>query len=310
MNDILNRLNADYHAMLKLLPRLGLALLMFVIGILISGWITSLIRKKISEKSHDSLMSGFLAKAIKMIFIVIVFLLTLNIAGLSNIAGGILGIAGASAVVVGFAFKDIAENFLAGIILAFNRPFHIDDTVQIESVLGKIKAMEFRYTKITTFDGRNVYIPNSDVLTKPVYNYTEDGFFRTDFILGIAYENDTNQAKNLIQQCLDEHHELVHDDVHTNFVVEDEVAPSTVNLKIFIWVETKDFRRSMLEIRGRVITKTKTLLESNGFNLPAAITELKFYDASKPIEISNKEMAAKDNAGNEVNKKEPVPIHQ
>ena len=81
----------------------------------------------------------------------------------------------------------------------------------------------------------------------------------------------------------------MHDEQHINFVVEDEVAPSSVNLKVFIWILTKDFRRNMLEIRGRVITKTKTLLESNGFNLPAEITELKFYDASNPFQIISKE---------------------
>ena len=80
----------------------------------------------------------------------------------------------------------------------------------------------------------------------------------------------------------------MHDDLHVNFVTEDEVAPSTVNLKIYIWISTVDFRRQMLEIRGRVITKTKTLLESNGFNLPAEITELKFYDASSPFKVDNK----------------------
>lgn len=71
----------------------------------------------------------------------------------------------------------------------------MNDTVQIENVFGKVRPMEFRYTKITTFDSRNVYIPNSGVLTKPVFNYTEDGFFRLDFIVGIAFENDVEKAK-------------------------------------------------------------------------------------------------------------------
>lgn len=295
MNEILQRLHTYYVDFLKAIPRFGLAILLLVIGILLANWLTSLFQKKIRQKSHDQLMSSFLAKAIKVILIVCIFLLALNAAGLSGIAGAIMATAGASAVVLGFAFKDIAENFLAGIILAFNRPFHVDDTVKIEEVFGKVKSMEFRYTKIITFDGRSVYIPNSDVLTKPVYNYTEDGFFRTDFVLGIAYENDAEKAKELIQKCLDEDEELIHDDHHINFVVEDEVAPSTVNLKIYVWISTEDFRRGMLQIRGRIITKTKTYLESNGFNLPAEITELKFYDASSPFKIANKKEENKDN---------------
>ena len=228
-------------------------------------------------------MSAFLAKAVKLILIIFVFLFTLQVAGLSSIAGAILATAGASAVVLGFAFKDIAENFLAGIILAFNRPFHVNDTVQIENVFGKVKTMEFRYTKITTFDGRNVYIPNADVLTKPVFNYTEDGFYRADFVVGIAYENDIEKAKEIIILCFDEEEHIVKDELHVNFVAEDELSASTVNLKVYFWVTTEDFRRGTLQTRGRLIQKVKKKLEENGFNLPANITELKFYDASNPI---------------------------
>ncbi len=294
MNEIIARLNTYYYAFLRMLPRLGVALLVLIIGVIVVNWLTSLVRQRIKSQSQDSLMSGFLSKAIKLVLIVVIFLLTLNIAGLSGVAAAILATAGASAVVIGFAFKDIAENFLAGIILAFNRPFHVNDTVKIEDVFGKVKAMEFRYTKITTFDGRNVYIPNSDVLTKPVSNYTEDGFFRAEFVIGIAYENDIEQGKEIINTCLKEEPDLVHDEQHVNFVVEDELAASTVNLKIFFWVKTDDFRRGMLETRGNLIRKVKNQLEANGFNLPADIRELKFYDASKPFELLKTEKGTKE----------------
>jgi len=287
MDEILQRIDIYYVAFLKAVPRVGLAILILVTGILIVNWLTSLFQKRIKRKSHDPLMNAFLAKAVKVVLIICVFLLTLQVAGLSGIAGAILATAGASAVVLGFAFKDIAENFLAGIILAFNRPFHINDTVQIETVFGKVKSMEFRYTKITTFDGRNVYIPNADVLTKPVFNYTENGFYRADFIVGIAYENDIEKAKEIIISCFDDDVEIVKDELHVNFVAEDELAASTVNLKVFFWVRTDDFRRGTLLTRGRLLTRVKSKLEENGFNLPANITELKFYDASKPVSFTS-----------------------
>lgn len=287
MDEIINKLNTYFHNFLGLLPRLAVAVLILVSGILLSNFLANVFRKKIRARSDDPLMSKFLTKTIKLILIIIVFMLALNIAGLGNIAGAIMATAGASAIVIGFAFKDIAENFLAGIILAFNRPFRVNDTVQIEDVFGKIISMEFRYTKITTFDGKNVYIPNADVLTKPVFNYTEDNFYRTDFVVGIAYENDVNKAKEIIQACLDNDPELVHDDTHINFVIEDELAASTVNLKVFLWINTHDFRRHMLETRGQLITKVKKGLEDGGFNLPADIKELKFYDASNPFKVES-----------------------
>lgn len=285
MDEILNRLDVYYHNFLKSLPRIVLAILIVVIGILVAGWITSLFQKKIRQKSKDPLMSIFLAKSIKLILIIAIIMLALNTAGLSSIAAGIMATAGASAIVIGFAFKDIAENFLAGIILAFNRPFNINDTVQIENVFGKVKTMEFRYTKITCFDGRNVYIPNADVLKKPVFNFTEDGFYRSDFLVGIAYENDIDKAKQIILKCIEEEPEIVKDNLHINFVAEDELAASTVNLKVFFWVTTEDYRRGSLLTRGRLMQKVKSTLEASGFNLPANITELKFYDGSKSFAI-------------------------
>ncbi len=296
MNEILKRLEVYYVSFLKMVPRIGLAILIFIIGIFIVSLLTTLFQKRVKRKSYDPLMTAFLAKAVKVVLMICVFLFTLQVAGLSGIAGAILATAGASAVVLGFAFKDIAENFLAGIILAFNRPFHINDTVQIETVFGKVKSMEFRYTKIATFDGRNVYIPNADVLTKPVFNYTEDGFYRTDFVVGIAYENDIEKAKELIVSCFDEDEKIVKDELHVNFVTEEELASSTVNLKVYFWVTTEDFRRGTLQTRGRLIKKVKTKLEENGFNLPANITELKFYDASNPISVMTKKDEPKNNS--------------
>ena len=298
MDEILKRLEVYYEAFLKSVPRIGIAILILVLGIFIVNWLTSLFQKRVRRKSYDPLMSAFLAKAVKVVLIICVFLFTLQVAGLSGIAGAIFATAGASAIVLGFAFKDIAGNFLAGIILAFNRPFHVNDTVQIENVFGKVKTMEFRYTKIATFDGRNVYIPNTDVLTKPVFNYTEDGFYRTDFVVGIAYENDIEKAKEIIISCFDEDEDIVKDELHVNFVAEDELAASTVNLKVYFWVTTEDFRRGTLQTRGRMIKKVKTKLEENGFNLPANITELKFYDASNPISV----MSTQDES---VKKKQP-----
>ncbi len=286
MDKIIDRLYAYYYAFLKAVPRIGLALLLLIVGFLVASWLSNVIGRKIKSKSHDPLMSGFLMKSIKLVLFIVIFLLSLNVAGLDNIAGAIVATAGASALVIGFAFKDIAENFLAGIILAFNRPFQVNDTVQIESVFGKVKSMEFRYTKITTFDGKNVYIPNSDVLTKPVFNYTEDGFFRLDFTVGIAYENDVEKAKEIISNCFNEDANVINDETHVSFVTEDELAASTVNLKVFFWVTTEDFRRGSLITRGDLIRRVKTKLEAEGFNLPADIRELKFYDASKEFKVN------------------------
>ena len=142
--------NNFYNDFIDQLPGIGLGLLIIVLGLLLGAWIGNFAKRRISQQTQDPLMSRFLGKAIRITFFMVAVMLALKAAGLGAIATGILTAAGASAVVLGFAFKDIGENFIAGIILAFNRPFNVNDTVEIGVNFGKVKALEFRYTKLKT----------------------------------------------------------------------------------------------------------------------------------------------------------------
>ncbi len=288
MIDITDALINFTNNLIGMLPGIGLGILIILIGVLLGTWIGNLFKRRISKRTQDPLMSRFLGRAIKIVLVLIAIMLGLKAAGLGAIATGIFTAAGASALVLGFAFKDIGENFIAGVILSFNRPFDVNDTVMVGEIFGKVKTLEFRYTKIKTFDGKDVYIPNSDVLTKPVTNYTEDGFFRWDFIIGIAYEDKIEGAKETVLKALRREPLVVEDQEHENFVIEDELATSTVNLKVYFWVDTKDFRRQALITKGNVVRNVKEALEEAGYYMPADIQEIKLYGGEKefPIRIA------------------------
>ncbi len=282
---IQNSLENYYEAFLKILPRIALGVLVIILGVLLAQLLTNFYKKRFQQKSEDPLMAVFLAQAIKIVLIIIAIMIALQVAGLNGIATGLLTAVGGGAIILGFAFQDIGKNFLAGIILAFNRPFNINDTIKIDDIFGRVKELSFRYSHIKTFDGRDIYIPNSDVLTKPVANYTADGFYRVEFIVGIGYEDDIEAAKQVIQEILDGNEEVVQDADHENFVIEDELAASTVNLKVFFWVNTLDYRRASRVLRGLIIRRVKEELFSRGFNLPADIKELKIYGTEDAIPI-------------------------
>jgi len=282
---ITESLTSFYEQLIAQLPGIGIGVLIIILGLLLGSWLGQFVRKRLSAKTDDPLMSRFLGQAVKYTLVVVAIMLALNAAGLGGVAAGILTAAGASAVVLGFAFKDIGENFISGIILAFSRPFDVNDTVEIGDNFGKVKALEFRYTKLKTFNGKDVYIPNSDVLTKPVTNYTEDGFFRWDFVIGIAYEDNIEGAKKTVLKALRREPGVIEDEEHENFVIEDELATSTVNLKVFFWVDTKDFRRMALITKGNVVKSVKEALEDAGYYMPADIHEIKLYGAETEFPV-------------------------
>lgn len=270
----------------KQVPGVILAILIVTVGILISMKIGQLSRRAIVRRTDDPITVNFLTKAVKILFSALFIMYALKVAGLDTIAAGILTAAGASAVIIGFAFRDIGENFISGIILSFNRPFNVNDTVSIGDIFGKIENIEFRYTKLRTFDGRDVYIPNSDVIKKPVYNYTEDGFYRFDFSVGIAYEDDIPAAEKLIMETVRSMDSVFEDEHHQNFVFADELGVSTVNLKVHFWIKTYEYGMQALLIKGRVVTNVKAALLEKGFGLPADIVEVKLYGAETSLPLT------------------------
>ncbi len=293
---IVQAFKESWNGFIKQVPDILLAILIVAIGIFIADKISKLSRKLIINKTEDPLMTNFLGKAIKLILIVLVLMFALRVAGLQGIANTLLTAAGASAVIIGFAFRDIGENFISGVILSFNRPFNVNDTIQSGDIFGKVKAMEFRYTKVKTFDGKDVYVPNSDVLKKPLFNYTEDGFIRWDFVVGIAYEDNIEEAEALIIKTVNAQPQVINNDTHETYTTVDELSVSTVNIKIFFWVDTLEFRKEAIKARGDVISKVKIALEQNGFSLPADIQEIKLYGSQQsiPVSIKNETPAKQD----------------
>lgn len=292
-NNLIASFQESWVAFIQQIPGILIAILIVAVGLLLSRKIAQVSRAAFARKSEDPITLNFLHKAIRIVLSGLVIMYALQIAGLEGIATGILTAAGASAVIIGFAFRDIGENFISGIILSFNRPFNVNETVSIGDIFGKVKSIEFRYTKVRTFDGRDVYIPNSDVIKKPVFNFTEDGFYRFDFEVGIAYEDNIRAAEKLILETLRTMDIIYEDDSHQNFVVTDALAVSTVNLKVHFWVETFEYGREALAIKGEVITKVKEALLLQGFNLPANIQELKLYNSQNTLPVTLHSMELK-----------------
>jgi len=278
-----NAFSSSWQSFIRHLPQYLVGLLIIVAGILISNGITKGFRRAVSRRSNDPLMTNFLAKSIKLVLIVLVILIGLRAAGFGGIAAGLLTTAGASAIILGFAFRDIGENFISGVILSFNRPFDVNDTVQIGDVFGKVKAMEFRYTKIKTFDGQDVYIPNSDIIKKAVFNYTEDGFLRLDFSVGIDYDDDIETASQIVLKTIHDTTDVVEDSQHETFVVVDNLDTNTVVLKAYFWVNTTEYRHMALLIRSKAIKAAKEALAAAGISMPANIQEIKLYRGQQNV---------------------------
>ncbi len=217
--------------------------------------------------------------------LVIGVVIFLNQVGLGKAAGGLLAGAGVSAIVIGFAFKDIGENFLAGFFLAFSRPFSIGDVVEVEGIKGKVKSLSFRNTHIRTFDGRDIFVPNAILIKHPLVNFTRDGLLRYDFTIGLDYGDDIPKAVSLIKQTLEKETKIEHGEALKPFILLEEFSTSTINLRIFFWVNSFNYQHEMAVLRTEIMNNILVSLAKNGFSMPADIVELKIYQEGQPIPL-------------------------
>jgi len=284
LHEITTILESYWQTLQLLLPRLAIVVLVLIIAVFIGSKAGMLVTKGAARRVKDPLLARFLGTLSKWILILAGLLLSMLILGLGGIAGGMVAGAGISAFIIGFAFKDIGENFLAGIILAFSRPYGIGDWVETGDTVGIVRSLDLRNTHIKTFDGKDVYIPNAIVIKTPLINYTRDGFLRYEFVVGIDYEDDADNARKIIIDAVSEVNGVLGGE-HAPEVYVDSLAVSTINLKVYFWVDTFDERKTNLQILGDVMNRTKKALLEHKITLPADIMELKIYNEELPIPI-------------------------
>lgn len=278
-----------WDTIIQKVPEITVGLILLVVFVALGIAIRRLLEGRLKKRISDQLLLNFIGRVVFLIFLIIGIVVLLNQVGLGKAAGGLLAGAGVSALILGFAFKDIGENFLAGFFLAFSRPFGIGDIIEINGLVGTVKDMSFRNSHIRTFDGRDIFIPNGMMIKNPLTNYTRDGLMRHDFIVGIDYGEDIGCATSVILGVLNEMQNIVHKEDLSPFVIIENFGSSTINLKIFFWINTYDFLGSTTVLKSTVMQTVINKLIKEGFNLPADIVELKIYQEGHPIPIAMKD---------------------
>ncbi|MCE7055335.1 mechanosensitive ion channel family protein [Algoriphagus sp. AGSA1] len=254
----------------------GIALAVFLAFLFLARKSRNLLRNRLIKRMDDHLLADFLAGIFGTLVILAGLLVVFRIIGLNGVISGMLAGAGISAFIIGFALKDIGENFLAGIILAFKRPFRVGDIVDINGLKGKVLTLNLRDTQIKTGDGKDVFIPNAVIIKNPLINFTIDGFLRYDFIIGLDYGSDYQAAIDLIRKTILQVPGVLESPKVPGVWVM-ELAESTLNVQVTFWVNTFQRTISDPEVKTQAILKVLTTLEKAGFNMPAHVVELKNY---------------------------------
>jgi small conductance mechanosensitive channel len=261
-----------------LLPNVVLALIVFATFFIIAGMIRRLVRRLTLNRRHARNLGLILGRLAQWTILLIGLFISLSIVIPTLRAGDLIQLLGISGVAIGFAFRDILQNFLAGILILLTEPFQLDDQIIFKDFEGTVENIQTRATTIRTYDGRRIVIPNSELFTNSITVNTAFESRRLEYDVGIGYGDDIDEAKRLILEAIHETAGVLQEPAPDALVM--DLAGSTVNIRARWWVKPPR-RAEVLDLQDRVLTAIKKKLTANGIDLPFPTQQILFHDQTE-----------------------------
>ncbi len=272
------KLQAMFDRALVLLPNLVLGALVFVLFLFAGKGVRALgirIASRARKHRNVGLVLGGLFQWALVLFGLLV---ALSVIVPSFKASNLIELLGIGTVAVGFAFRDILQNFFAGLLLLLTEPFRIGDQIVVGEHEGTVQAIESRATTIQTYDGRRVVIPNTILFTQAVTVNTANEKRRSGYDVGIGVGDDIEEARSAILRTILGVEGVLADPAPQVLVV--ELADYSVKLRVWWWTEPPQ-RMQVLQVQSRVLQTIKQTLIECGIDLPYPTQQILFHDQTE-----------------------------
>jgi small conductance mechanosensitive channel len=270
---IIEKLEGWINGIVTMLPNFALAALIVVIFWLIAKWLRNITGRLMGKVSRHATLHSLIVNIIYIVVLLVGVFIALNILNLDETVTTLLAGAGIIGLALGFAFQDIAANFMSGVIMAIRNPFREGDIIETQDKMGIVVDMTLRATTLRSFQGQYYIIPNKDVFQNPITNYSRYGRRRVDLEVGVSYGDDLEKVKKLTLETVKNL-----PDINTNDPVQlfyTGFGDSSINFDVRFWVDFKK-QPDYLEARSNAIMAIKAAFDANDITIPFPIRTLDF----------------------------------
>lgn len=260
---LLEKIDAWLDGFIRLLPNMVVAIIVAVIFYFLARFVRNFIVKRASGRDRENLgrvLGGF----VKWIILILGFLLAATIVVPTLKPGDLIAGLGISSVAIGFAFKDILQNWLAGLLILLRQPFEIGDQIVVNDYEGTVERIETRATIIRTYSGEIVVIPNSDIYTNAVKVNTAEESRRSQYDIGVGYGDSIDEAVEVIQKAMQQIEGV--DQNKPIDILPWDLSASWVTIRVRWW--TKSTRADVVKVKARVIHGLKKALDEARIDMP------------------------------------------
>jgi small-conductance mechanosensitive channel len=278
---ITESLKADWQTFLSFSPRLIYAGIVLVIFLLAAGVVNKLVGRIMQRSQRLQNQERYVRRLVMWAIRLLGVLFALSVMGFKGVAASMLATGGVVAIVLGFAFREIGENLLAGIFLNFSRPFEVGDLIKSGDLTGTVRAIDVRSVHIRTFDACDVFVPSAQIFREELYNYTRDGLRRPNFCIGVAYHDEPEAVVSLLQDTIRKVEDVLPEP--RAFVSIKEFADGWIVYQVFFWVDITTSRRDLVSITNDVMIQCWRVLRDAGMTFSTDVTSALEIKSAPPL---------------------------
>ncbi len=253
-------------------PKVLAALAIFIIGRIVVGIITGVVRRMMRKGGMDETLTKFVGSLTKFALLTIVLIAALGALGIQT--ASFIAILGAAGLAVGLALQGSLSNFAAGVLVIVFRPFKAGDFIEAGGVKGTVVEVQVFNTVLKTPDNRKVIIPNNAITASNITNFSAHATRRVDMTFGIGYGDDIKKAKETLDALVAEDSRILKDPAP--MVAVSELADSSVNFVVRPWVKREDYWGVFSGFQEKV----KTAFDAQGISIPFPQTDVHLFKES------------------------------
>ena len=253
-----------------------IAAAVFFVGWKVIKIICKGIDKWFQKADYDEALESFLLSLTGLGLKALLFITAASIAGFPTTS--FVAIIGAAGLAVGMALSGTLQNFAGGVLLLILKPFKVGDFIETQGFMGKVSSIQIFNTIIHTGDNKRIILPNGPVATGAITNYSAENKRRVDFLFGIGYDDDIDQAKEVIMELIKSDKRIYTDPDHEAFIAVKELADSSVNLVVRVWSDSSDYWGIFFDLTENV----KKTFDKKGISIPYPQSDVHLHRVDSP----------------------------
>ncbi|MGH8222083.1 MAG: mechanosensitive ion channel family protein [Woeseiaceae bacterium] len=256
---------------LELAMNLLTALLIFYVGRAIARLVSRGFRRLLEARSVDPILVSFTSSLVLWALMAFVIIAAVNELGVQT--ASLIALVGAAGLAVGLALQGSLANFAAGVLIVLFRPYRVGDWVEAAGVAGAVDQVQVLTTVLTTADNKRIIIPNGQIMSSIITNYSANDTRRVDLVIGVSYGDDLDEVRQAIRELVDADERILKDP--ECIIAVSELADSSVNFVVRPWVKTADY----WAVKFGLTEAIKKRFDESGISIPFPQRDVHLYQA-------------------------------